>query len=69
MTYSNATFILYKLNEETSNWERVQCKIGNKYFDEWNTDSEGIARTETKITSGIFKLEEIKAPNRIYAIR
>ena len=47
----------------------VKCKIGNKYFDEWNTDSEGIARTETKITSGIFKLEEIKAPNRIYAIR
>ena len=69
VTYSNATFKLYKLNEETSNWERVQCKIGNQYFEEWTTDSEGIARTETKMTAGTYKLEEIKTPKRIFTIR
>lgn len=49
VTYSNATFSLYKLNEKTNEWERVNCKVGNQYFDTWTTNKEGIARTETKL--------------------
>lgn len=60
---SNATFELYKLNEETSEWEKVKCKVGNQYFDTWTTDNEGVARTETKVEAGTFKLSEIKIPN------
>ncbi len=62
VTYSNATFELYKLNEETNEWEQVKCKIGNQYFTSWTTDSEGVARTETKLESGTYKVEEIEIP-------
>ena len=60
--YSNATFELYKLNENTKNWEQVQCKVGNKYYKTWTTNSEGVARTETKLESGNYRLLEIKIP-------
>lgn len=62
VTYSNATFSLYRLNTKTSEWERVQCKVGNQYFDSWKTDSKGIARTETKLEAGTYKVEEIRIP-------
>ena len=62
VTYSNATFSLYKLNEETSAWERVQCKVGKDYFDSWTTDENGVARTEEKLEAGTYKVEEIKIP-------
>lgn len=37
VVYSNATFELYKLNENNK-WEKVQCKVKNEYFDSWTTD-------------------------------
>ena len=61
VTYSNATFSLYKLNENNE-WDRVQCKVGNQYFDSWTTDKKGVARTETKLEAGTYKVEEIKIP-------
>lgn len=64
VTYSNATFSLSKLNEETKKWEAVQCKVGNQYFDTWTTDSNGIARTENKLSTGTYRIEdEIKVPD------
>lgn len=62
VTYSNATFELYKLNEETNEWEQVKCKVGDNYFTSWSTNNEGVARTETKLESGLYKVEEIKIP-------
>ena len=62
VTYSNATFELYKLNEDTKKWEQVKCKVGNQYFTSWTTDKEGIARTENKLEAGHYKLTEIKIP-------
>ena len=62
VTYSNATFELYKLNEDNSTWNKVQCKVGKDYYDSWTTDENGIARTETKLEAGTYKLEEIKIP-------
>lgn len=62
ITYSNATFSLYKLNEKSDIWERVSCKVGNKYFDSWTTNNEGIAFTETKLDAGKYKVEEIEVP-------
>ena len=62
VTYSNATFELYRLNEDTNKWEQVQCKIANNYYNSWTTNSEGIARTETKLEAGKYKLAEIKIP-------
>ncbi|MCI8272685.1 MAG: hypothetical protein HFJ55_01205 [Clostridia bacterium] len=62
VTYSNATFELYRLNEDTNKWEQVQCKVGNRYFKSWTTNNEGIARTETKLEAGRYKLTEIKIP-------
>ncbi len=62
VTYSNAEFELYRLNEETSNWEKIKCKVGNKYFDTWKTDSTGSVVTETKVEAGILKLKETKVP-------
>lgn len=62
VTYSNATFELYKLNEDTNKWEQVQCKVGDKYFKSWTTNSEGIAKTETKLEAGNYKLSEVKIP-------
>ena len=62
VTYSNATFELYKLNEDTNKWEQVKCKVGNQYFSSWTTNNEGIARTETKLEAGNYKVTEIKVP-------
>lgn len=63
VTYSNTTFSLYKLNEETNQWERVSCKLGRESMDTWTTDDEGIAYTETKLTAGTYKINEIKVPD------
>ena len=62
VTYSNATFELYRLNEDDKKWEQVQCKVGNQYYKAWTTNKDGIARTETKLEAGNYKLEEIKIP-------
>ena len=62
VTYSNATFELYKLNEDTHKWEQVQCKVGNRYFKSWTTNNEGMARTETKLEAGTYKVDEVKIP-------
>lgn len=63
VTYSNTTFSLYKLNEETKQWERVSCKLGRESMDTWTTDDEGVAYTETKLTAGTYKINEIKVPD------
>ena len=63
VTFSNATFKLEKFNEDTNKWEKVQCKVKDQYFETWTTDSEGIAKTETKVEAGTYKLTEIKIPN------
>ena len=39
VTYSNATFELYKLNEDTNKWEQVKCKVGNQYYTSWTTNN------------------------------
>lgn len=62
ITYSNAKFELYQLNETTNQWEQVKCKVGDNYHNVWNTNGEGIATTETKLQSGTYKLKEIKSP-------
>ncbi len=62
VTYSNATFELYRQNEDTKQWDKVECKVGDKYFKSWTTNSEGIAKTETKLEAGNYKLSEIKVP-------
>lgn len=69
VTFSNASFKLSKLNENLREWEKVHCKVGNEHRDTWTTNSEGIAYTETKLKSGTYKLEEIKTPERIFAIK
>ena len=63
VTFSNTTFSLYKLNEETNEWERVSCKLGKESFDKWTTDENGIAYTETKLDAGTYKVEEIVVPD------
>ena len=62
VTYSNATFELYRQNENTKKWEQVECKVGDKYHKSWTTNNEGIAKTETKLEAGNYKLAEIKIP-------
>lgn len=62
VTYSNAIFELYKLNEDINKWEQVKCKVGHQYFTSWSTNNEGIARTETKLEAGTYKVNEIKVP-------
>lgn len=62
VTYSNATFSLYKLNESNNRWEQVQCKVGDKYYKSWTTNKDGIAKTETKLAAGKYKVDEIKIP-------
>lgn len=62
VTYSNATFELYRQNEDTKKWEQVECKVGDKYFKTWTTNSEGVAKTETKLEAGNYKLLEVKIP-------
>ncbi len=63
VTFSNTTFSLYKLNEENNEWEKVSCKLGRESFDTWTTDKDGVAYTETKLTAGTYKINEIKVPN------
>ena len=60
---SNATFELYKLNEEINEWEQVKCKVGKDYYTNWTTDEKGVAYTENKLHYGMYKLTEIKIPN------
>ena len=62
VTYSNATFELYRQNEDTKKWEQVECKVGDKYYKSWTTNSEGVAKTETKLEAGIYRLAEVKTP-------
>ena len=62
VTFSNATFNLYKLNEDNNTWEKVSCKVGKNYYDSWTTDSEGIARTENKLGAGRYKCSELAIP-------
>ena len=62
VTYSSATFALYKQNENTNEWERVKCKVGDKYIDSWKTNNEGVAKTETKLAAGKYKVEELQVP-------
>lgn len=69
VTFSNTTFKLSKFNKETEEWEKVSCKIGNKYLDTWTTNNEGIVYTETKLKSGTYKLDELKVPDRIFTTR
>ena len=63
VTYSNATFKLYMLDEDTEEWEEVSCKLGKTTYTEWTTDENGIAYTETKLDSGTYKVEEIIIPD------
>lgn len=63
VTFSNATFSLYKLNEENNEWERTACKLGRESFDTWTTDKEGVAYTETKLVAGTYKINEVKVPD------
>ena len=60
---SNATFKLERLNEETNEWEKVNCKLGKETFDSWSTDENGVAYTETKVKAGKYRLFEISVPN------
>lgn len=60
VTYSNATFELYKKNGDS--WDKVSCKVGKEYHSTWTTDSDGCAYTETKLKYGIYKLCEISMP-------
>lgn len=62
VVYSNATFTLFKLNEDTSEWEQVRCKVGKDYFTTWTTDENGIAYTENKLHYGTYKLVELQPP-------
>ena len=68
VTYTNATFKLYKLDEETNEWEEVGCKVGKTTYYEWTTDEEGIAYTETKLEAGTYKVEEITIPEGFLAL-
>ena len=63
VTFSNTTFSLYKLNEETNEWERVSCKLGKESFDKWTTDENGVAYTETKLDAGTYRVDEIIVPD------
>ena len=62
VVYSNTTFKLYKLDEDTNEWEEVGCKLGKTTYYEWTTDEDGIAWTETKLEAGIYKVDEIVLP-------
>ena len=61
VTFSNATFSLHKLNEDTNKWEQVKCKVGEKYRTTWTTNDKGVACTETKLKAGKYKLCEIRS--------
>ena len=61
VTFSNATFKLYRLNENNE-WEKVKCKTGLFYTDKWKTNKTGLAVTEDKLPAGTYKIEEIELP-------
>lgn len=63
VVYSNATFKLDKLNEDTGMWEQVKCKVNKNYYTTWTTDEQGIAYTENKLHYGTYRLTEIKTPD------
>ena len=42
--------------------KKVECKVGDEYLESWATDNKGIAKTETKLLPGKYKVKEIKAP-------
>jgi len=63
VTFSNTTFSLSKLNENTKQWEKVKCKTGIFSHDKWKTDKNAIAYTETKLEAGTYKADEILTPN------
>ena len=62
VTYSNATFELYKYDRATREWNLVQCKVGSKYYREWTTDDEGKCETETPLDAGTYRLVEKVIP-------
>lgn len=62
ITFSNAIFTLYRLNEVENKWEQVGCKVGDNYHTSWSTNKDGIAKTETKMKPGTYKVKEIKSP-------
>ena len=62
VTLSNTSFSLYKLNEQTGEYERVSCKVGNIKVDTWTTDKNGTAYTEDKLPAGTYKVDEVKLP-------
>ena len=61
VTFSNATFKLYRLNENNE-WEKVKCKTGLFNTDKWKTDKTGLAVTEDKLKAGTYKIDEIELP-------
>lgn len=61
VTFSNATFKLYRLNENNE-WEKVKCKTGLFNTDKWKTDKTGLAVTEDKLKAGTYKINEIELP-------
>lgn len=61
VTFSNATFKLYRLNENNE-WEKVKCKTGLFHTDKWKTDKTGLAVTEDKLPAGTYKIDEIELP-------
>lgn len=63
VTLSNATFELYKYNEEIRKYEQMKCKVGNTYFENWTTNENGFVNTQTKLPAGKYQLKEIKIPN------
>ena len=62
ITFSNATFKLYKLNRDTNEWEETSCKIGKERTFTWTTDENAVAYTEDKLEVGTYKIDEIKVP-------
>ena len=62
VTLSNTSFSLYKLNEQTGEYEKVSCKVGNIKVDTWTTDKTGTAYTEDKLPAGTYKVDEVKLP-------
>lgn len=61
VTFSNATFKLYRLNENNE-WEKVKCKTGLFNTDKWKTDKTGLTVTEDKLKAGTYKIDEIELP-------